>query len=440
MLQIDHIYEFFFQNIFKDFKIQFFPNGGVPDLKTLNTPFIVFNSKMLDDKKILFYDQEPILDNSLEYINHFNRPNKKGLSDDFIWAQEEKEHRLLLEYLVKINAIDKKWNTKVLNKEELFKQPWFAFKTRIFVTSEISPLVSKINRDNDLYSLYYFFHGFAALDWYRGHYALNYNKSVVKKQKDFITYNRLITKDRSYRIYFISQLAKHNLLDKGLVSFGVSDDGQHWRDELERNNNSKLSDHARQEIWSTLPDLPERLVIDNEYCLGNKSADIVRNLNSILHFTELGLSKNYDAFWHIVTETVFYYDKLHLTEKIFKPIVSKQPFMLLAAPGNLEYLRSYGFKTFDSVIDESYDLIEDNDARVDSVVAQIKWYSELSDNDKLDVMRTLEPIVEYNFHHFYGEFKNIIVNELLTNCKNLFEEIDYKETVDYDTIRKLLLN
>jgi hypothetical protein len=35
--------------------------------------------------------------------------------------------------------------------------------------------------------------------------------------------------------------------------------------------------------------------------------------------------------------------------------------MLLAAPGNLAYLKSYGFKTFDSVIDESYDTIQDND-------------------------------------------------------------------------------
>ena len=37
---------------------------------------------------------------------------------------------------------------------------------------------------------------------------------------------------------------------------------------------------------------------------------------------------------------------MHLTEKIFKPIVNKQPFMLLAAPDNLAYLKSYGFKTY----------------------------------------------------------------------------------------------
>ncbi len=52
--------------------------------------------------------------------------------------------------------------------------------------------------------------------------------------------------------------------------------------------------------------------------------------------------------------------------------------MLLAAPGNLAYLKSYGFKTFDAVIDESYDLIQDDNERIDSVVAQMKWYCNLS--------------------------------------------------------------
>jgi len=112
----------------------------------------------------------------------------------------------------------------------------------------------------------------------------------------------------------------------------------------------------------------------------------------------------------------------------------------LAAPGNLEYLRSYGFKTFGNVIDESYDTIQDPDARVDAVVAQMKWYSELSDQDKLDVMKKLEPIIEYNFHHFYGKFKEIIVDELITNCENLFTEIDYQHDVDFDLIKKILLN
>jgi hypothetical protein len=146
-----------------------------------------------------------------------------------------------------------------------------------------------------------------------------------------------------------------------------------------------------------------------------------------------------DAFWHVVTETVFYYDKLHLTEKIFKPIVSKQPFMLLAAPGNLAYLKSYGFKTFDSVLDESYDLIQDNDLRTDAVVEQLYWYCNLAPGEKIDIIQQLEPIIEYNFDHFYGEFRHIIARELLDNTKTVFKDIGYDDShINYTDIYHVL--
>ena len=173
------------------------------------------------------------------------------------------------------------------------------------------------------------------------------------------------------------------------------------------------------------PVTDDRMIIDHEQLPGSASADIPKIVN--------------DALWHIVTETVFYYDKLHLTEKIFKPIVSKQPFMLLAAPGNLAYLKSYGFKTFEGIIDESYDDIQDNDARIDAVVKQIKWYCNLSQEEKSRVIEAIAPIVEYNFQHFYGKFKEIITDELLNNTKTLFKELDYDDSdVDYATVRTLL--
>jgi hypothetical protein len=114
--------------------------------------------------------------------------------------------------------------------------------------------------------------------------------------------------------------------------------------------------------------------------------------------------------------------------------------MLLAAPGNLAYLKSYGFKTFDSIIDESYDLIQDPDARSEAVVNQLAWYCNLSDTKKQDVIRAAEPIIEYNFHHFYGEFRHIITQELLNNTKTLFKEIGYDDHIDYTSIYHILVN
>jgi hypothetical protein len=94
-------------------------------------------------------------------------------------------------------------------------QPYFNFFLKtpipaIFGTSEKSDTVNAICDLYNFQSLYYFFHGFAALDWYRGHYALNYNKSIVKQYDyDFISFNRIINNDRSYRIYFVSLLKEN---------------------------------------------------------------------------------------------------------------------------------------------------------------------------------------------------------------------------------------
>jgi len=382
MLQIDHVYEFLYTTIFKDFTIFTLPNGVLPTVikdEVNKDDFYIFNYKTTD-LKIFLWDQEPVLHNMIEpYIKTFRNDFPDRLS-------------------------------------------------AALVTSERSPLVVSLAEKNNINSLYYFFHGFAALDWYRGHFALNYNKPIVRHYNhNFISYNRIINHDRSYRIYFISKLQEHNLLCQGLLSFGVTNDNVSWQDEI-ANPESKLSNNAKYHAERHLTTV-NKLVIDYHSIHGSASADIPRTSYHL----------DVDALWNIVTETVFYYDKLHLTEKIFKPIVSKQPFMLLAAPGNLAYLRSYGFKTFDGIIDESYDLIQDNDSRIDAVVEQIQWYCNLTAEEKQQVIERLAPIVEYNFHHFYGEFKHIITRELLDNCKTLFKKIGYDDqSIAYEDIYKVL--
>jgi hypothetical protein len=382
MLQIDHIYEFLNSTLYKDLTLYSLPNGVLPTTPVDNydKPDIhIFNFKP-SSQKIFFYDQEPVLE----------------------------------KFIIPLLGVGLKYLYHAVN---------------ILTVSEISLLVDKICKDYALLKVYYFFHGFAALDWYRGYYALNYNKSIVKQYNyDFISFNRIINNDRSYRIYFVSLLKELGLLEKGLVSFNVTDNlFDDWRDEV-ADPNTKLSEHARQHAETHLVNV-DKLVIDNPTLHGSASADILRSDYNL----------DVDCFWHIVTETVFYYDKLHLTEKIFKPIVSKQPFMLLAAPGNLAYLKSYGFKTFDSVIDESYDTIQDNDLRTEAVVKQLHWYCNLTPGEKTDIIKQLEPIIDYNFHHFYGEFRHIITRELLNNTKTLFQEIGYDDShINYENIHHVL--
>ena len=390
MLQIDHVYEFFNNTLFKqDFELFSFPKGVPPSLDNFYS--IIFTREHLSGN-IFFYDQEPLL---------------PGYTDSVI-------------NLVKRDFQDQCVNT-------------------VFVNSEHSDYKQQLLTQHNFKDLYYFFHGYAALDWYRGFYALNYNQNVITNyDKDFVSYNRIVTGDRSYRMYFVSKLVEYNLLDQGLVSFGVTDNSVHWRDELD-DDESKLSPTAREHILKHLSTIPARLIIDKDQIHGSASADVARRGIITENVPEQRFEHDPWALWHVVTETAFYQNKLHLTEKIFKPIVSKQPFMLLASPGNLEYLRDYGFKTFEGIIDESYDLIKDNDQRVNAVVAQLAWYCNLSQEEKQAVIERLAPIVEYNFQHFYGEFKHIITRELLDNCKTVFKEIGYDDkTIAYENIYHVL--
>ena len=426
MLQIDHVYEFLFQELFKDFDVWYIHNG-VPKTGPIKFSDVnVFTPTVGIQSKIFFYDQEPFLHNLADkYIKMFKWPSGIDL--------EEVYQGLLRDghpYDGIINYEDHLKN--LINPNRAYREP------HLVVVSEQSDEVTNYAIKNNLKLLYYFFHGFAALDWYRGYYALNYNKVIVKQyQYDFISFNRIINNDRSYRIYFISLLKAQRLLDNGQISFNVTDNlFDDWRDEVS-DPNTRLSQHARQHSERHLTDI-SRLIIDSPNISGTASADIPRTIDSYI-WPDFPSPLNVDAFWHVVTETVFYYNKLHLTEKIFKPIVSKQPFMLLAAPGNLAYLKSYGFKTFDSVIDESYDNIKDNDLRIEAVVRQLHWYCNLSLEEKTDVIKQLEPIIEHNFHHFYGKFRHIIARELLDNTKSLFQSIGYDDShINYDNIHHVL--
>jgi len=413
MLQVDHIYEFLFENIFKDFDL-YHCKGGVINTDQIDfKDIVIFTQGKRTTKKIFFYDQEPMLPGITEkYIKLFRYPIGYDLEEVYKSSLDGSGPYTIAPISPEQHAIN-------------LSDPDQAYKNlTTIVTSEKSHLLDDYQRSYDLKGLYYFFHGFAALDWYRGYYALNYNKSPeISYNYDFITYNRIINYDRSYRIYWISKLKELALIEKGLVSFNVTDNMfDDWRDEV-ADPKTKLSEHARQHAERYLTDI-DKLIIDQAELLGSASADIPRNTN---------------AFWHVVTETVFYYDKLHLTEKIFKPIVSKQPFMLLAAPGNLEYLRSYGFKTFDGIIDESYDNITDHDSRVDAVAKELERYCNLPAREKMDIIKEISPIVEHNFHHFYGEFKQIITQELITNVKTLFQSIGYDDShINYTNIHHVL--
>jgi hypothetical protein len=279
----------------------------------------------------------------------------------------------------------------------------------ILANSEKSDMKSNFIRSEKLYDWYYFFHGFAALDWYRDFQYLN-STSFNRFNKVFICYNHLISKYRSYRLHLASNLISQDLVKHGSVSLFLNDNEGSWKDAIESNDNP-LDNRARVKIYNTLKNVTESLIIDTKTPNGAMSANVdIEQLTS--------------ALWHVVTETVYFLPKLHLTEKIFKPIVAKRPFILVAAPGNLAYLKSYGFKTFDRWIDESYDNEQDHYIRIEKITAEISKLCALSSAELKQMHTEMQEVLEYNFNHFYNDFKITIVNELVDNFAGVLGQIN----------------
>jgi hypothetical protein len=124
------------------------------------------------------------------------------------------------------------------------------------------------------------------------------------------------------------------------------------------------------------------------------TSGMVKYQGDIVNISKIIPAKIYNqTAYSIVTETNAENDFTFYTEKIVKPILAKRLFIVIAGHNYLKNLKSLGFKTFDCVIDESYDDIEDNITRYNAACEEIQKLSLLPQQEVLD---KIKPIVEHN--------------------------------------------
>lgn len=267
---------------------------------------------------------------------------------------------------------------------------------KAIVTSEYnSESVEQLQKEYGWAHYYYFFHGWATLDWYRG-----YDKTFLYTpfrertiENLFLFPNNIIGGERRHRLALFSELEKRNCIKNNLISFP----------EICPYENLSVTELCKKyNIDQITSDLP--LVLDQ----------VDNHANNSHHITLWEQTNK--SLVQLVSETVFYGRKNHLTEKSFRPIAMQQPFVLASCKGSLEYLKSYGFETFSTVWDESYDSAHD-DVRCSRIAGLLE---ELEYADWQYLQEQCAPIVEHNFNHFYGgEFEKILWEEF--NC--MLEEI-----------------
>jgi hypothetical protein len=266
------------------------------------------------------------------------------------------------------------------------------------IISEKGKYVEDLCRQYGWQPHYYFFHGWAALDWYRG-----YNRSFLMTPPDqrqinrtFISPNRIIGGNRRHRLVIL-----YHILRNGMMNNWISCpercpvEGTHILD-------------AAKTLTDAYPDAVE--VFSGHRFPINFPGET----DSPMHSNQLSLfAESADTLLYLVTETVAHGRRLHLTEKTFKPICLRMPFIIAGTCGSLAYLRSYGFKTFGDLWDESYDDEINDDQRMEKIAWVLRGLDGTNQKEKQRLFDLARETCEYNYNHFYGGgFEQILWNEL----------------------------
>lgn len=218
---------------------------------------------------------------------------------------------------------------------------------------------------------------------------------IKNKEKVFLCFNR---RSRSHRYAITGLLLKENLLHSAFYSFF----------DTEKNNLLGLPWLGiSQETFSLIKDM-----FDKNTSLFPIQINITQDNNkTYIDHDDIKYFEN--SYFSLVNETNFFCTELDesvfFSEKIFKPIFCKHPFILVSRPHSLKYLKKLGYETFEPFIDESYDSIENSEVRLLTIIEEIKRLSKQSNEEWMSWQKGINSIVEHNFKILttrFNEFKN----------------------------------
>lgn len=229
------------------------------------------------------------------------------------------------------------------------------------------------------------------------------NKTYTKKFTCLNGYYRL------HRATIVFLLACYDLLDQGFVSYNIKDSGG---DSTGKNTYQTLLMYMNHvpEIVSLFENNKDKLEKINNILLDTEYNQSERNLAVILpeHNTYFN-----ESYFTVLTETNFptmyqknfnfrddiFYDTVGrlYSEKIFRCIVYKHPFIATGPKHFLKVLHWLGYKTFHPIIDESYDEEEDDSRRLYMIAKETKRLCELSPSELEKFLLEAKKICDYNF-------------------------------------------
>ena len=328
----------------------------------------------------------------------FNLGNDGIVENDYVFMHDQEPvdldlYRQLFDDVLKRNA-DVWWPTKPTPFGHI-------------IVSERGENVDRLCAEYEWQPHYYFYHGWACQDWFRG-----YDKTfLIPRAQDrqptrtFMSPNRIIAGKRDHRVLFLYNIFKNQLEHNHISAPRVCQYENVDISIIAQKYSNVYQDITRVFEQAELPRLFE----------GEKTQQMTSCW--LGNFAEAQ-----DSLLYVPTETVYFGRRTHITEKTFKAIALEMPFVLVAPAGSLEYMREYGFRTFAGIFDESYDTETDDVRRVERVTRLLKDLDSLTVKERQAIHQACLPIVEHNYNHFYsGGLTEILWTELVLMLNSLTE-------------------
>jgi len=190
-----------------------------------------------------------------------------------------------------------------------------------------------------------YFADFELWYWHRNSGSQALAIHSTPREREFTALNRL---HKSWRATAMADLLQHHVLDNSYWSYCETGELADTDNPIEIDAIGKLRASTEQFL---------------------KSAPYYSDdLDQTARNNHAGLVDKYfnNSYCHIVLETHFDADQSNgafLTEKTFKPIKHGQMFFVAGPAGSLQTLRNLGYKTFDGILDTSYDYDPNNTDR-----------------------------------------------------------------------------
>ncbi len=123
---------------------------------------------------------------------------------------------------------------------------------------------------------------------------------------------------------------------------------------------------------------------------------------------DYGVPKEYfESCIDIVTESLASFST-HFSEKTYKPLFYKKPFISIAGPYYYETLKEYGFELYDELFDYTFDIEEDEIVRTNDIMIQLKKLNAMSLKEVKDICRSIQPKIDHNYETVMKQKPNFI--------------------------------